>query len=123
MPDAFKTIPEDLDSAVDLLYADLTEEQRNEFSSMTEEEFSGKIGFFGGMNMRNAWNLWGAQPEKSATLRNRFVQMGIRHADDMSGIIITALHAKIAGKDFNIEKEVNYYRKYWRKQGIDPDTI
>ena len=49
-------------------------------------------------------------------LSKYFNNMGIFHADDMSGIILTSLYRKIVGKDRNLDEQVKWYREYWGKE-------
>ena len=63
-----------------------------------------------GTNLRNKWGLWN---EKSS-LYKYFKQMGIFHADDMSGIIMTSLWRDMHGKDLRLDEQVRYYKDYWK---------
>ena len=69
-----------------------------------------------GMWLRNNWGLW-----SGSKLRDVFFDLGIYHADDMSGIILDAAQNKLEGKDFNLTEQVNHYRKYWADRGIACD--
>lgn len=106
-------IPKTLDEAVDILYNEFKEE--TQFYSEIKE---GKkdIGIFHhttGMWIRNNWGLW-----KGSELRDFFFNLGVFHADDMSGIIFAKVQAKIRGEEYDLEKEIKRYEDYWIKKGI-----
>lgn len=70
-----------------------------------------------GQSIRNDWGLWSGSP-----LQTVFFDLGIHHADDMSGIIIKGLICDLRGTDFSIEERVQYYRKWWKdNNGVDCD--
>jgi hypothetical protein len=83
----------------------------------TEDDI-GHLHFGLGMFLRNNWGLWSGGP-----LADWFNKHGIRHADDMSGIILTSFHRQLTGKPIKLEEQVKHYRGYWIKQGVDPDTM
>jgi len=71
-----------------------------------------------GMWMRNNWGLW-----SGSKLQDWFHEKGIRHADDMSGIILETVKRDICGDDWDVPGQVKHYREYWKDQGVDPDMI
>jgi hypothetical protein len=71
-----------------------------------------------GMWLRNNWSLWQGGP-----LASWFNKHGIHHADDMSGIIMTSFYRQLKGEPIKLEEQVKYYRDFWTKQGLDPDTV
>ena len=73
-----------------------------------------------GMHLRNAWGLWGKKG--SSPLVTELNSMGLFHADDMSGLIISQAIRDIHGKPRDIESEVKVYQEHWRKAGVDPST-
>lgn len=68
--------------------------------------------------IRNNWGLWGG-----SKLQEWFHEKGIRHADDMSGIILETVKREIRGEDWDIAGQVQSYREYWKKKDVDPDKI
>ena len=107
--------PKSLLEAVNVLVKHTTPEQREYIQkhgmSMTHFTF--------GMNIRNAWGLW-----HDSDLAQHFKNVyGLGHADDMSGMILSAYEADIRGTGFDSEAKAQYYKDYWRKQGIDPLTL
>jgi len=60
--------------------------------------------------LRNTLGLW-----HEGTPVKYFNELGIYHADDMSGIILTSLHRKINNVDIDLDKQVKGYRDYWEE--------
>jgi hypothetical protein len=58
--------------------------------------------------IRNKWGLW-----SGSELSKYFNDIGITHADDMYSIIMDSYIAKLKGEEFDLEKAVSYYQKYW----------
>ncbi|WP_286735513.1 MULTISPECIES: DUF6794 domain-containing protein [Sphingobacterium] len=101
-------IPKNLDDCfvqIDSFWDDST---KNKIREMTESEFMAGSHFGFGMWMRNNWGLWGG-----SRLSAYFTKRGIRHPDDMSGIILTSYYRKLKGKDPNVKSQLEYYKKYW----------
>ncbi len=63
-----------------------------------------------GMWMRNNWGLW-----RGKELAIYFNSIGIYHPDDMSGIILTSYYRELYGKDWEVEKQIQYYQDFWKK--------
>jgi hypothetical protein len=76
---------------VDKLYRDSS---KIEIKKMTEEEYTGKYHMTIGLWIRNNWNLWGG-----SKLSHYFNRKGIKHPDDMSGIILTSYYRYLTGKE------------------------
>jgi hypothetical protein len=66
-----------------------------------------------GQWIRNNWGLWKKDTELYDLLHN----MGLAHADDMSGLILTSFHRHLHGKPLALEVQVAYYKQYWDKKG------
>lgn len=66
-----------------------------------------------GMWMRNTWGLWQGGP-----LQDHFKKMGLWHADDMSGVILTSFHRHLNNKPLEVEEQIKHYLDYWKKQNI-----
>ena len=62
--------------------------------------------------IRNTWGLWGESP-----LKEWFESKGLKHADDMSGIILTSFWRYLNSKPLEIEEQVKHYVEYWLKNG------
>lgn len=61
-----------------------------------------------GTMLRNELGLW-----NDGSLVPFFNDLGIYHADDMSGIIITSYHRKKNGKKIMMRKQIQRYIKFW----------
>ena len=72
-----------------------------------------------GTHIRNEYGLWDRKSDLHKFFREHY---GLGHADDMSGVILTVLEAKITDADYNIDLVVNKYKNHWIQLGIDPLT-
>lgn len=63
-----------------------------------------------GQWIRNNWGLW----DEENTLHQHFKELGLRHADDMSGVILTSYHRHINDKDIGLEGQINHYIEFWK---------
>lgn len=64
-----------------------------------------------GLWMRNNWGLWAG-----SRLAKYFTELGITHPDDMSGIILTSYQRHLNNQPLELEKQIKYYKDYWKKQ-------
>jgi len=62
-----------------------------------------------GMQLRNRWGLW-----SGSRLALWFNTIGIYHADDMSGIILTSFWRLLNEKPILLEEQVKFYQDYWK---------
>jgi len=75
-----------------------------------------------GRMLRNNWGLWWAEdwPEKynkqETELHKYMVGLGLHHADDMSGLILTSFQRHLKGEPLDIEGQVAHYQNYWKEQ-------
>lgn len=107
--------PTTLEEAVEILESQLTSDDVN----FIKENSSASIHFFFGMNLRNAWGLWVKETPIVQWFINNF---SIGHADDISGMILSALFAKIKGEKFSAKSEAERYKQHWATMGVDPIT-
>lgn len=107
--------PETLDEAVAILIDNMSDDERK---YIRENGIDGLHHFFG-RAMRNGWGLWNPKTPLVLFFRNEY---GIGHADDMSGMILDGMNARVTGKEFSPAVEAIKYREYWRKQNCDPMT-
>ncbi len=87
----------------------LTEKEIKLFSSLVEENVSSWHHSLG-MDIRNNWGLW-----TNSSLAKYFEGLGIMHADDMSGIILTSFHRYLHRQPIELEKQIKEYQDYWTK--------
>lgn len=64
-----------------------------------------------GQWIRNNWKLW----VEDSVLTKYFNNLGIFHADDMSGIIITSFGRWLNKEDLRLEEQIKYYQDYWER--------
>jgi hypothetical protein len=102
--------PVNLQEAVEQLKILHHDSTKQKIRAMTEDEFIGRAHFGLGMWMRNNWGLW-----KGKELAGYFNSIGIYHADDMSGIILTSYYRELHGQDWKVDAQVKYHQDYWKK--------
>jgi len=108
-------IPNNLGEAVTKLKKKITYDEY-------EDIVSGKINNIDlhmtvGVKIRNEWGLI-----SGSNLCDYFLNLGLFHPDDMSGIILEKLFADIRCEKFNLTERINFYREYWVDLGIDVDA-
>ena len=110
--------PKGLTEAIHHLEHHLVEEDLREIRQNSEEEFS--VGGHHGMGrwLRNQWGLW-----SGSELAEWFLERGIWHADDMSGIILTSFHRHLTGKRRKLGEQIQHYQDYWKDIGQDPEEM
>lgn len=69
--------------------------------------------------MRNNWGLW----KGGGKLYDWFIEQGLGHADDMSGVILTTFYRRYNGRPERLEEQILDYKEFWLDQGIDPLTL
>lgn len=106
--------PTTLSEALDRLERTLPAATIREMSDGTELDMV-KYHFSVGLWMRNYWGLWARGP-----LSRHLRALGLRHPDDMSGLILTCFWRRLHGKPLGVEEQVARYEEYWRLT-IDPD--
>lgn len=101
--------PVDLEGALAVLIKGLSPDDVAQIKSVPEDGMA--LFHHGpGRNLRNEWGLWGDSP-----LRRYFVGLGIDHADDMSGIILTSLWRRLHDEPIRLEEQVQFYKDNWAK--------
>jgi hypothetical protein len=106
-----------LDKALWALIYSSSSDMIGDWKNCAEEEmFQYHHGF--GTWIRNEFGLWA-----DGKLVKYFNSIGIYHADDMSGIILTSLHRSLHCRDIKLQDQVKYYRDFWAVSDIDPDTM
>jgi len=120
--------PNDLKEAVDTLITYFNHELEL-VKSMKENKFIGETHHIGGQFIRNSWNLWWYEdhgfddwPKEKPKLIEFFNNMGIVHADDISGIILTCFYRELKHKPYELEKQIKMYQDHWKTEGF-PDGI
>lgn len=117
---AEKESPKNLDECLNFLINGSSEEDLKGFAETPEGEAGAKVHSWGGMGLRNAWNLW----DDTSPLARWFHTIKICHADDMSGIIFDSLHRKLNNKPIDLDGQVKKYHDHWMKlYGKSPEDM
>lgn len=93
-------IPKDLEDCLSELDKIMSEKDQEEFRQ--SNPISYHLGF--GRHLRNRWGLW-----TSSRLQEYFLDLGVTHPDNMSGIILDSYHRHLNGKEINLNKQLNQY--------------
>ena len=104
--------------AVDTVVNRMSDEDKTKIQAMTSDqsyEYHHTVGRY----LRNNWSLW--EPD-SAIKRDAVASYGIAHADDISGLILSWVWAKVQGIDFDPKKCCEHYHEHWRSCGTDALT-
>lgn len=116
-------IPSNLDEAVEFVKNKLIEEDTRKIKDRRLN--LGLLHHSFGRWIRNNWGLWSILSDdiEETEIALWFKEKGIVHADDMSGIILSATQAYLRDEPYNLKEDIKKYRSHWEKQGIDPDTM
>lgn len=112
-----KEIPTTLDECFAAIKKISSEEARKEFKEQPEKDALGKSHFGFGTQLRNKWGLW-----SGSELKDWFIERGIHHPDDMSGIILTSFWRSLNNKPIELDEQIEHYQAYWRKIDDEPAT-
>ena len=105
-------IPGTLDEAVEMLYKNLTEAEKNyikQLDNMTE--YHHNIGRL----IRNGWGLWNQDSMITKYFRETY---DITHADDISSMILDNLLAKLKKEEYNPFTAAKKFIDYWKDMNI-----
>ena len=102
--------PQIIIDTIDRILNNLPEERRKTIAAMESERNMARYHRGWGMGLRNSLGLWG-----DSELAQAFNQIGIYHADDMSGILMYSVWRRIHNEELNIEERVAYYQAYWEE--------
>lgn len=62
--------------------------------------------------IRNNWGL----SSSDSNLYNYLAKLGLKHADDMSALILTSYHRHLNKKELELDEQVKQYIDFWRNQ-------
>lgn len=91
----------------------ISEHEKNLVLKWTEDEFISEVHHSYGRWIRNNWGLW-----QDSDLKVYLEKLGLKHADDMSSIILRCYWHEIRNKRYNIETMIKEYNEYWRGKDI-----
>lgn len=113
-----KVVPYGLRKTINQMEKNLNDTIKYDFRIAPESVAGTKHHFGLGLGLRNGKGLW-----SGSMLRTYFRLNGIKHPDDMSGIILTTLHRKLNNEPINFREQKKYYKEYWRVAKIGRDTL
>ncbi len=105
-------VPRNLDEAVQMLKDSIQNAEETE-----QLKDTAGLHFGLGMYLRNNWSLWERETILVQWFKNN---LGIAHADDISGTILEALAASLKGEEFNAKEHVQRYIEHWKRAGVNP---
>lgn len=103
-------IPVDLEDCFKIIKMELSPSEINKIMSMKIEELC-RLHHSLGRWIRNNWSLWGEE----GALKDYFNNIGLHHADDMSGLIIESFWHHLRNEPLEIEKQIKEYQDFWAK--------
>ena len=111
-------IPKNLDECYQELDC-VKSKNLNEWLNEHEDDVTSLSHHTLGQWIRNSWGLWFVTktPFWKESLQEYFHNIGIHHPDDMSTIILTSYHRKKNNKNINLEEQIDFYKKYRKKNG------
>jgi len=60
--------------------------------------------------IRNNWGLF----EEDGQLHEYFTKLGLKHPDDMSGVILTSYHRHLNNKELELDGQIKNYIQFWK---------
>ena len=104
-------VPNTLEEAFVVLDQKLTSEAREQFRRTLEEEAVTSAHMSLGMYIRNQWFRAGG-----SRLPGLLQDVGARHMDDMSSIVLTSYWRHLNGKPLQLAQQGECYRRWWQEQ-------
>lgn len=102
--------PTDLKGAFDRLDHTLSPAQRAQLLDAPTEKGAVALAHHGlGTWMRNEWGLWSGE----GPLHDYFAELGLWHAEDMSGVILASYWRYHHGLPLEVDRQVVDYLEYW----------
>ena len=102
-------IPANLDDAHRELAKLLSAKELQHIKAMASENQMIEYHMNLGLGLRNQWGLW-----RGSRLAGYFHKLGVRHPDDMSGIILDTFWCNVHGRPFRLDERVRDYQAYRR---------
>jgi len=103
-------IPKNLEDAIEQLNISFSNSLKMNIKTLSEDQFVGEYHFGTGLAIRNNWNLW-----QGSRLSRYFHRKGIKHPDDMSGIILTSFHRQLTGKEIDLDGQIKEYKQNYKE--------
>lgn len=103
------TKPENLEEGITYFQQIWTKEQLEEFGLKDEGKALADVEFAAAMWVRNEW----VRGDRNKEFTKYFNDLGIYAPNDISSILFTSLHRRLNGKDIELNKQIEEYKKYW----------
>lgn len=103
--------PTNVNECIVALNQIFSDEEKELIKGMTAKEFSLSSHFGIGTWIRNEWIRQGNGGNRLATY---FSELGIRHIDDVSSIILESYYRYLNQQDIQLESQIDYYKKYYK---------
>ncbi|MCK9532891.1 MAG: hypothetical protein M0R77_20625 [Gammaproteobacteria bacterium] len=108
MPIIYEPKPETWQDAVFRICSNLNDEEIKTLKENSYALFHHGLG----TSIRNNWDLW---DETSSLYKSFQNDLGLTHADDMSGIILRSAEATAKGEPVQCKEWAGEYLKYWEQ--------
>ncbi len=129
LPNNFNS-PSNLDQAIEIIKKNTNEKDIDYIKSLTEDECSALAHMSFARGLRNNWYLWWSKklakdykeknyPQEKPTIVSFFHDLGIYHADDMSGIIVSSFYRDLQGAERDLAGQVQHYIQFWEEQNVN----
>lgn len=105
------SVPSSISEALQMFLNALTDEEKKTLTEIEEDDIC-VFHHSWGEDIRNEWSMW----KKETPLVNSFKEIGISHADDMSGIVLRSAHRKLNKNPIRLGEQVKQYQDYWMKE-------
>jgi len=107
-------IPKDSDDCFKELKKMFDDSDLKDFVENSKEEDMCMQHHYLGRHLRNDWGLWAG-----SRLSEWFNNKGIKHADDMSGIILDSFWRHTHKEPIKLDEQIKYYQDFWEKENAD----
>ena len=112
--DKLKGKPKTLEETFQYLDQMIGDTLKYNFIILPEDVATSRLHFPFGMWIRNEWGLW-----KNSDLKKYFLEKGIEHPDDMSGIIFTSYHRFLNNEPIELNEQINRIKRIYGTMQID----
>ena len=92
---------------------DIDDVERKAFVESGEDDATINAHHGFGTWIRNDWGLW----DEDSPLHKHFNTYGIKHADDMSSLIITSYHRYCNNRPIELIKQLEVFWRHWTEHG------
>lgn len=103
------TKPKNLEEGLTYFQQTWTKKQLEDFRLKDEAKALADVHFTAAMWVRNEW----VRGDRNKEFTRYFNDLGIYSPDDISSILFTSLHRRLNGKDIELNKQIEEYKKYW----------